>query len=59
MNKVLAERVLHEKISIIVRRSIDFFAQGVIIGIYRKQKGGGDIHAKAATMPSNLWNTKN
>ena len=29
MNKVLADRVLHEKICIIVRRSIDFFAQGV------------------------------
>ena len=38
MNEILADRILYEKIYIIVRQSIDFFAQGVIIGIYRKQK---------------------
>ena len=32
-----------------------FSAQGAIIGIYRKQRGR--IHAKAATVPSDLWRT--
>lgn len=58
MNKVLADRVLHEKICIIARRSIDFFCARRYNRYIPKTKGR-DIHAKAATMPSNLWNTKN
>ena len=35
---------------------IDFSARGDIIGIYRKQKEEG-VHAKTATVPSDLWRT--
>ena len=35
---------------------VDFSVQSAIIGIYRKQRRS--VHAKTATVPSDLWNTK-
>ena len=41
MNKVLADRVLHEKICIIVRRGIDFFCARYYNRYIPKTKRGG------------------
>ena len=45
------------KLQWLLKRILLFSARCVIIGIYRKQKKGGRVHAKTATVPSDLWRT--
>ena len=40
----------------LLKRILLFSVQGVIIGIYRKQKEER-VHAKTVTVPSDLWRT--